>query len=67
MAETVTYEVPGVHCAHCEAAIAREVEAVPGVERVTVDLQRKLVAVSGVDLDDATLRAAIAEAGYDVA
>jgi copper chaperone CopZ len=67
MAETVTYEVPGVHCAHCEAAIAREVEAVPGVERVTVDLERKLVAVSGVDLDDATLRAAIDEAGYDVA
>ena len=67
MMHTITYEVPGVHCAHCEAAIVREVEAVPGVEAVTVDLERKLVAVTGEDLDDASLRAAIDEAGYDVA
>ena len=67
MSETVTYEVPGVHCAHCQAAITREVEGVPGVEAVTVDLERKLVAITGEGLDDATLRAAIDEAGYDVA
>jgi copper chaperone CopZ len=67
MSETVTYAVPGVHCAHCEAAITREVGAVDGVESVTVDLERKLVAITGGQLDDATLRAAIDEAGYDVA
>lgn len=67
MSETVTYEVPGVHCAHCEAAITREVAAVPGVEAVSVDLERKLVAVTGEGLDDAKLREAIDEAGYDVA
>ncbi len=67
MSETVTYEVPGVHCAHCEVAITREVEPVPGVEAVQVDLERKLVSVSGEGLDDAKLRAAIDEAGYDVA
>ena len=66
MSETVRYEVPGVHCAHCEAAIKREVEAVPGVEAVSVDLERKLVSVTGERLDDAKLRAAIDEAGYDV-
>lgn len=67
MSETVTYGVPGVHCAHCEAAITREVAAVPGVETVSVDLERKLVAVTGEGLDDAKLRAAIDETGYDVA
>jgi copper chaperone len=67
MSETVTYEVPGVRCAHCEAAITREVEVVAGVQTVTVDLERKLVAITGEGLDDATLRAAIDEAGYDVA
>jgi copper chaperone CopZ len=67
MAETVTYEVPGVHCAHCEAAIKREVGGVEGVERVDVDLETKAVTISGSALDDARLREAIDEAGYDVA
>jgi len=34
---------------------------------VDVDLGRKLVSVRGVRLDDVKLRAAIDEAGYDVA
>jgi copper chaperone len=67
MAEAVTYRVPAVHCAHCEAAITQEVGAVEGVDTVTVDLERKLVAVTGEGLDDVKLRAAIDEAGYEVA
>jgi copper chaperone CopZ len=67
MVETITYEVPGVHCAHCEAAIKQEVGGVEGVEAVVVDLDAKRVTVSGSALDDARLRAAIDEAGYDVA
>jgi copper chaperone len=67
MTETKTYSVPGVHCAHCEGAVKRELEAVDGVESVTVDLERKLVSVTGSRLDDAALRAAIDEAGYEVA
>ena len=67
MSETVTYTVPGIHCAHCEAAITREVAAVAGVEAVEVDLQAKLVSVRGEALEDGALRAAIDEAGYDVA
>jgi copper chaperone len=67
LSETVTYDVPGVHCAHCEAAIKSELEAVAGVQAVSVDLDRKLVAIAGEGLDDAQLRAAIDEAGYHVA
>jgi copper chaperone CopZ len=67
MTETKTYSVPGVHCAHCEAAVKQELEAVDGVESVTVDLERKVVSVTGSRLDDAALRAAIDEAGYEVA
>ena len=67
MSETMTYTVPAVHCAHCEAAITREVGAVAGVKAVDVDLERKLVLVSGERLDDERLRAAIDEAGFDVA
>lgn len=67
MSEAITYEVPGVHCAHCEAAIKTELGAVEGVDRVVVDLETKKVTVSGSGLDDQALRAAIDEAGYDVA
>jgi copper chaperone len=61
------YSVPGVSCEHCRVAITEEVSAVAGVESVEVDLARKLVAVRGHDLDGAAVRAAIGEAGYDVA
>jgi copper chaperone CopZ len=65
MNETITYSVPGMSCGHCRAAITAEVTAVDGVDAVDVDLETKLVRVSGERLDDATLVAAIDEAGYE--
>jgi copper chaperone CopZ len=56
-----------MHCAHCERAVSEELSAVPGVESVDVDLESKLVVVRGDPLDDAALRAAIEEAGYEPA
>ena len=67
MSETITYSVPAVHCGHCRMSIAEEVTEVEGVESVDVDLDRKLVTVTGSGLDDAALRAAIEEAGYEAA
>jgi copper chaperone len=64
---TVTYTVRGMHCGHCKQAVTEELSAVDGVETVAVDLRRKLVTVQGSDLDDAKLRAAIEEAGYEAA
>jgi copper chaperone len=64
--ENLIYSVPGVTCEHCRLAIAREVEPVPGVESVRVDLDRKIVAVRGEGISAAAVRAAIAGAGYDV-
>ena len=65
--DTAVYVVPGMSCAHCEAAVAEEVSALPGVERVVIDLESKRVEVQGTALDDAEIRAAIEEAGYDAA
>ena len=65
--EQLTYTVPGMSCGHCRATITDEVENLPGVASVDVDLDAKRVTVAGDQLDDATVRAAIAEAGYDVA
>ena len=67
MSETVTYTVPAIHCAHCAMSIREEVSEVEGVDDVVVDLDTKVVTVSGSALDDAALRAAIEDAGYEAA
>ena len=63
----ITYSVPGMSCDHCKASVMKELLSVPGVEAVDVDLDTKLVVVAGSSLDDASLRAAIDEAGYEAA
>ncbi|WP_067475389.1 heavy-metal-associated domain-containing protein [Actinomadura hibisca] len=63
----IRYSVPDISCGHCVEAIGGEVRQVPGVSQVTVDVDAKTVVVEGTDLDDAALRAAIDEAGYDIA
>jgi len=67
MSDTVTYTVPGMHCGHCKQAVSEELRSVHGVESVDVDLETKVVTVVGSALDDAALRAAIDEAGYEAA
>lgn len=66
MSETLTYSVPAIHCEHCAMSIREEVSEVEGVAAIEVDLESKAVSVTGRELDDAAVRAAIAEAGYDV-
>ena len=63
--ETTTYDVPAISCGHCEAAIAAEVGALPGIDWVEVDLEHKRVSVTGSELDDRAIRAAIYAAGYE--
>lgn len=65
--ERLTYSVPDMSCGHCCAAITAEVERVACVTDADVDLESMRVTVAGAALDDAAIRAAIDEAGYDVA
>ena len=64
---TLTYSVPGVSCEHCRTAISGEVGRLAGVSAVEVDLDRKVVTVTGAGVSDAAVRDAIDEAGYDAA
>jgi len=63
----LTYTVAGMSCAHCTHAVRSELQDVPGVSEVSVDLETKRVVVRGEGLDDAVLRAAIVAAGYEAA
>jgi copper chaperone CopZ len=58
------YSVSGISCDHCKHAIEGEVADVAGVDSVHVDVEAKTVSVEGGD--DAAIREAIAEAGYDI-
>jgi copper chaperone CopZ len=65
MLEAVTYRVLGMGCTHCTTAVESRLKALPGVETAVADLETKLVTVTGNGLDDAVLRGAIDEAGYE--
>ena len=65
MSVTHSYSVPGISCGHCKNAIEGEVSSVADVESVDVDIDAKTVIVVGGD--DAAIRAAIDDAGYDIA
>jgi copper chaperone CopZ len=70
MTTLTTLSVDGMTCEHCVSAVTRELNAVDGVGRVTVELRNggtSSVSVhSAAPLDEAALREAVDEAGYDV-
>lgn len=63
---TVTYNVPDISCGHCVQAITGAVSPLDGVESVDVSIDDKTVTVEG-QFDDAAVRGAIDDAGYDIA
>jgi copper chaperone CopZ len=63
--EALRLSVPGMTCGHCVAAVRGEIEKVPGVQTVDVDLETKAVVVTGSAVDPAAVEAAVDEAGYE--
>jgi copper chaperone CopZ len=65
---TTSYTVVGMTCGHCVDAVTEEVSAVPGVTAVDVDLASGGLTVRSTEpVDDDAVRAAVEEAGYQVA
>lgn len=62
-----TYTVHGMTCGHCELSVQEEVEEVAGVESARADHASGALTVRGEQLDDASIRAAVEAAGYEVA
>lgn len=62
---TTEYQVTGMTCGHCEMSVREEVSEVAGVDAVQVSAQTgKLVVEASGDVDDASVLAAVGEAGY---
>jgi copper chaperone len=68
---TTVYNVTGMTCGHCVSAVTDEISAIPGVRAVEVDLHAgatsPVTVTSDAPLDEQAVRAAVDEAGYEVA
>jgi copper chaperone len=68
MSDTRSYTVSGMTCAHCVSSVTEEVQEIPGVDSVDVVLETgALTVTSSRPLDDDAVKAAVAEAGYQLA
>jgi copper chaperone CopZ len=68
MSQTATYTVSGMTCGHCVASVTEEVQEIPGVEDVDVVLDSGALTITSTEpIDAATVKAAVEEAGYQLA
>jgi copper chaperone len=65
---TQTYTVTGMTCSHCVNSVGSEIQQIPGVTDVRVDLASGAVTViSDQPVESAAVAAAVDEAGYELA
>ena len=65
---TATFRVKGMTCGHCVNSVKEAISELEGVRRVDVDLDKGQATVSSdSDLDAQAVKAAVEEAGYELA
>ncbi len=60
------YTVSGMTCSHCVQSVREEVSELAGVQAVEVDLTSGRLTVVGEGVSDEAVKAAVADAGYEV-
>ncbi|MFI6701033.1 heavy-metal-associated domain-containing protein [Streptomyces sp. NPDC050509] len=64
---TTVYQVTGMTCGHCEGAVAGEISGIEGVVSAQATAATgQVTVVSLAPLDEAAVRAAVDEAGYEL-
>lgn len=67
MTTTSTYDVKGMTCGHCVSSVSSELNKLPGVNDVAVDLDTgKVTVTSDQPLDTDAVRGAVDEAGFEL-
>jgi copper chaperone CopZ len=61
--DVTVYRVEDMHCSHCEAAVVRAVEEVPGVEKAKASASANTLTIKGPATEE-TIRAAVESVGY---
>ncbi|MBP5554015.1 MAG: heavy metal translocating P-type ATPase [Lachnospiraceae bacterium] len=61
-------KVNGMMCAHCEAHVKKALEAIDGIESAIASHEENMVTITtSKDVDEALIKEAVAEAGYEYA
>jgi copper chaperone len=63
---TREYTVAAMTCSHCVLSVSDEVSELAAVRSVNVDLASGRLTVSGARIEDDAVRAAVADAGYEL-
>ena len=63
--DTVVYRVEDMHCSHCEAAVVRAVENVPGVEKAKASASANTLTIKGPATEE-DIRKAVEGIGYTI-
>ena len=61
--DVTVYRVEDMHCSHCEAAVVRAVEEVPGVEKAKASASANTLTIKGPATEEA-IRTAVEGVGY---
>ncbi|WP_330290858.1 heavy-metal-associated domain-containing protein [Streptomyces sp. NBC_00576] len=65
---TAVYQVTGMSCGHCEGSVSAEISELAGVTSVkAMAATGEVTVVSEAPLDEAAVRAAVDEAGFELA
>ena len=68
MTQTQTFTVTGMTCGHCATSVSEEISELDGVQDVAVVVETGAVTVTSAEpLDEGAVRAAVEEAGYQLA
>ena len=65
---TTVYQVSGMSCGHCEGSVSSEISEIAGVTSVkAVASSGEVTVLSTAPLDEEAVRAAVDEAGFELA
>jgi len=68
MSPTTDFIITGMTCEHCVASVTEEVQEIPGVTGVQIDLASGGLRVAGEQaVSGADVKSAVEEAGYQLA
>jgi len=68
MSQTTDFIITGMTCEHCVASVTEEVQEIPGVTGVQIDLASGGLRVAGEQaVSGADVKSAVEEAGYQLA
>lgn len=60
-----TVKIKGMSCQHCVGATTKALEAIPGISKVQVDLEKGEASYDG-DIDVMTVKTAIQKIGFEI-